>query len=189
MIFHKILFSSRDWVFGAYFCRVTNFMTHMSIVAAVLTMSAIAVERYMTIARPRSPHLSIKATTSMLGTIWTVSIILATPTLLYSNTVLYSNDKNRTACLMVKIFAYIRLNHEDLQVWPDGDPSESLLDHCYQIIFFLVTYVLPMVGLSITYCHLGLVLWKKTQYEANQEQSNKQNKIKDKRKVGALSNF
>ena len=35
-------------------------MTHMSIVAAVLTMSAIAVERYMTIARPRSPHLSKK---------------------------------------------------------------------------------------------------------------------------------
>ena len=35
-------------------------MTHMSIVAAVLTMAAIAAERYMTIARPRSPHLSMK---------------------------------------------------------------------------------------------------------------------------------
>ena len=67
-------------------------MTHMSIVAAVLTMAAIAVERYMTIARPRSPHLSFSVTTSMLATIWTVSIILATPTLLYSTTVLYSQE-------------------------------------------------------------------------------------------------
>ena len=37
--------------------------------------------------------------------------------------------------------------------------SESLLDHTYQIVFFLVTYVIPLVGLSITYCHLGTVLW------------------------------
>ena len=157
-------------MFGGYFCRVTNFMTHMSIVAAVLTMAAIAVERYMTIAGPRSPHLSFSVTTSMLATIWTVSIILATPTLLYSTTVLYSEDKNGTACLMV---------------WPDGDPSESWYDHCYQIIFFLVTYILPMVGLSITYSHLGTVLWRRTNSGDNQEHSNKQNKIKDKRKVSS----
>ena len=28
-----------------------------------------------------------------------------------------------------------------------------------QVVFFLVTYVVPMVGLSITYFHLGYVLW------------------------------
>ena len=52
----------RDWVFGPLFCRATTFMTHLSIVAAVLTMAAIALERYLTIARPRAPHLSIKVT-------------------------------------------------------------------------------------------------------------------------------
>ena len=67
-------------------------------------------------------------------------------------------------------------------VWPDGDPSTSLLDHCYQVVFFLVTYVIPMVGLSITYCHLGTVLWTNHSKENNQEQNNN-NKIKDKRKV------
>ena len=72
----------------------------------------------------------------------------------------------RTACLMV---------------WPDGDPSISLLDHCYQIVFFLVTYVIPMVGLSITYCHLGSVLWTKNNH--NHQEQNNNNKIKDKRKV------
>ena len=28
-----------------------------------------------------------------------------------------------------------------------------------QVVFFLVTYVVPMVGLSVTYSHLGSVLW------------------------------
>ena len=39
-------YNFRDWIFGSYFCRVTNFMTHMSIIASVLTMAAIAMERY-----------------------------------------------------------------------------------------------------------------------------------------------
>ena len=119
--------------------------------------------RYMTIARPRAPHLSIKTTSAILGIIWTVSILVAVPTLLYSTTISYGEDlaQPRTACLMI---------------WPDGNPSESLLDHIYQIVFFLVTYVLPMVGLSITYCHLGTVLWR----ESSDQQSTK---TKDKRKV------
>ena len=37
---------ARDWVFGALFCRMTSFMTHLSIVASVLTMAAIAMERW-----------------------------------------------------------------------------------------------------------------------------------------------
>ena len=37
---------ARDWVFGALFCRLTSFMTHLSIVASVLTMAAIAMERW-----------------------------------------------------------------------------------------------------------------------------------------------
>ena len=112
-----ILYSShtlfRDWVFGNNFCRVTNFMTHMSIVAAVCSHSSMAVERYMTIARPRSPHLSkkvgswflmkilirltlLQTTSSMLFIIWTVSVLVAIPTLLYSTTVLYSRTDTDT---------------------------------------------------------------------------------------------
>ena len=71
----------------------------------------------------------------------------------------------------------------------------SLLDHYYQvnnrvyvstnntmskIVFFLVTYVVPMVGLSITYCHLGTVLW--TDNQPHQTLVNRR-RVKDKRKV------
>ena len=124
----------------------------------------------MTIARPRAPHLSIKTTSIFLGVIWTVSILVATPTLLYSTTISYGGDLDhpRTACLMI---------------WPDGNPSESLLDHIYQLIFFMLTYVLPMVGLSITYCHLGTVLWRDSSDPDPDQQSTK---TKDKRKVRLL---
>ena len=121
----------------------------------------------MSVARPESPHLSKKAMGAILISIWMVSIFLAFPTLLYSTTKSYgdSHDITRHTCLLV---------------WPDGNSSESLYDHIYQVTFFLVTYVLPMVGLTITYTHLGMVLLR-TDY---QDQSVKPSRChKDKRKV------
>ena len=75
----------------------------------------------MTIMRPRSPHLSRPGTTVTLVLVWTISVILAIPTLVYSTTVSYGEDmvKQREACLMI---------------WPDGDPrldSSSLTDSRY----------------------------------------------------------
>ena len=118
--------------------------------------------------RPQSPHLSLKSTTTSLVIIWMVSILVAIPTLLYSTTINYEENigHSRTACLMI---------------WPDGNPSESLLDHIYQIIFFLVTYVLPMVGLSITYGHLGTVLWRDSNdqdFNKNKRSQNEKRKVK-----------
>ena len=56
----------------------------------------------------------------------------------------------------------------------------------YQVLFCLVTYVLPMLGLSTTYCHLCSVLWTRGQPgqpPATQHEHRAENKIKDKRKV------
>ena len=54
------------------------------------------------------------------------------------------------------------------------------------MLFCLVTYVLPMLGLSTTYCHLCSVLWTRGQPgqpPATQHEHRAENKIKDKRKV------
>ena len=59
--------------------------------------------RYMTILRPRAPHLSMASTSMFLVSIWVTSIMVAIPTLLYSTTVSYGEDMilSRTACIMV----------------------------------------------------------------------------------------
>ena len=69
-------------------------------------------QRYLTIVRPRAPRLSTALSTASLASIWGVSVVVATPTLLYSTTMEYEagRGRHRTACLMV---------------WPDGDPRYS----------------------------------------------------------------
>ena len=79
----------------------------------------------MTIMRPRSPHLSRPGTTVTLVLVWTISVILAIPTLLYSTTLSYGEDmvSQRQTCIMI---------------WPDGDPrlgSSSLSDRAAEMIF------------------------------------------------------
>ena len=44
--YNSLTFTFRNWIFGILFCRLSSFMTHLSIVASVLTMAAIAMERY-----------------------------------------------------------------------------------------------------------------------------------------------
>ena len=44
--YNPLTFTFRNWIFGILFCRLSSFMTHLSIVASVLTMAAIAMERY-----------------------------------------------------------------------------------------------------------------------------------------------
>ena len=102
----------------------------------------------MTIVRPRSPHLSLPGITASLAVVWSTSVVVAIPTLLYSTTVSYGEEmqRQRQACIMI---------------WPDGDPrfgsssqtvtrnyflstelseimnqtySVSVLDHYYQVI-------------------------------------------------------
>ena len=34
------------------------------------------------------------------------------------------------------------------------------MDHMYQLVYLLVTYLLPMLCLSITYTYLGRILWR-----------------------------
>ena len=108
------------------------------------------------------------------------------------------------------LFVFIPLRTACLILWPDGDPSTSLLDHCYQLVFFLVllsylslsllllflvTYVLPMLGLSITYCHLGTVLWQREKPEprdtrpVDRQLTKINSKTKDKRKVRSIYPF
>ena len=68
--------------------------------------------RYMTIARPRSPHLSLLFTSLLVAVIWSVSVVVAVPTLLYSTTISYDDDNMETRrVLMVTRFA---LNHLQL---------------------------------------------------------------------------
>lgn len=103
--------------------------------------------------------------------IWSVSSVLASPALLHSTTKTYSTNKtSSTACLLV---------------WPDGESYVSLMDHVYQIIYLLMTYILPLVGLSLTYTYLSRTLWR-LQWQPSALQEPDRRAKKEMRKVAKM---
>ena len=69
-----------------------------------------------------------------------------------------------------------------LLIWPDGPPTISLMDHVYQLVYLLVTYLLPLLGLSVTYTYLGRVLWR-MQWQRNYLLENDRGAVRVKKEM------
>ncbi|RWS06437.1 tachykinin-like peptides receptor 86C, partial [Dinothrombium tinctorium] len=77
--------------------------------------------------------------------IWLAAFLLALPGLLFSKTftIQYLDGEHRILCTLE---------------WPDGVSGFSRIDYIYNIIFFILTYVVPMVSMAITYSLMSKVL-------------------------------
>ena len=43
--------------------------------------------------------------------------------------------------------------------WPDGLPYASMQDYIYNIVFFILTYFIPIVIMAFCYTKMGRHLW------------------------------
>ncbi|XP_031567035.1 pinopsin-like [Actinia tenebrosa] len=71
-----------SWPFGETFCEINGFTTMIIGISGILTMTAIAVDRYRVIVLPVGQRLRTKHAWALLAFIWIWSIIQATPPLL-----------------------------------------------------------------------------------------------------------
>ncbi|CAG0878539.1 unnamed protein product [Darwinula stevensoni] len=160
--------SQWDWPFGNVYCSISNFIANVTVAASVFTLTAISADRCMAIVRPLRPRISKKCMGASIAGIWMASGLLAIPCLIYSRTIqfTYANNETRTMCYME---------------WPDGNPPSSYQDYVYNVVFLIVTYVVPGIAMSIFYGLIGMELcWSKTIGELTQRQL--QN-IQSKKKV------
>ncbi|XP_037965375.2 tachykinin-like peptides receptor 86C isoform X2 [Plutella xylostella] len=166
-LFNFIYMLHSDWVFGAWYCQLSNFIANVTVAASVFTLTGISFDRYQAIVRPMRPRMSKTCSLIMIAVIWVSGMLLAIPCLMYSTTKEYRfKGKLKTACLIS---------------WPDGLPDVSYMDFMYQSLFFVVTYAVPMLGMSFFYTAMGRVLWGSgTIGELTQRQLDS---IRSKRKV------
>ncbi|KPJ06007.1 Tachykinin-like peptides receptor 86C [Papilio machaon] len=144
-LFNFIYMLHSDWVFGVRYCQLSNFIANVTVAASVFTLTGISFDRYQAIVRPMRPRMSKTCSLIMIAVIWLSGMLLAIPCLLYSTTKEYrSKGILKTACLLS---------------WPDGLPDVSYMDFIYQVLFFVVTYAVPMLGMTFFYSAMGRVLW------------------------------
>uniref|UniRef100_A0A0P5S0U6 Class a rhodopsin g-protein coupled receptor gprllk n=1 Tax=Daphnia magna TaxID=35525 RepID=A0A0P5S0U6_9CRUS len=167
-IFNFTFMLNSHWPFGGFYCSVNNFIANVTVAASVFTLVAISFDRYIAIVHPLRPRMSKCIARIAITLIWLASCILAVPCLLYSQTIShkYSNGEVRIVCIVV---------------WPDGLPSVSQQDFIYNIIFMVLTYLIPVSVMGVCYSRMSYILWRsQTIGELNQRQAES---IQSKRKV------
>ncbi|XP_049820597.1 tachykinin-like peptides receptor 86C [Aethina tumida] len=166
-IFNFTYMIQRNWPFGSWYCTISNFIANSTVAASVFTLTGISCDRYLAIVHPLQPRMSKMSSLITIVLIWAASMILAAPCLLYSTTVTSSyRGVERTGCILI---------------WPDDKIVGSKFDFAYQMLFLILTYVVPIILMSLCYTIMGRVLWgSRSIGEMTQRQIDS---IKSKRKV------
>ncbi|XP_074548444.1 prolactin releasing hormone 2 receptor [Halichoeres trimaculatus] len=137
-------FDQHGWVFGGHMCHFVTVMQSAAVYAAVLSLMAIAVDRYVVVAYPIRKRAGCNFCWGLVLMIWLFSLALSTPTALHT--------------------VYLDLQAAGLQMavceefW-DGEERGRLIYSCF-ILFF--SYFVPLAAVSISYCAISYHLKRRT---------------------------
>ncbi|XP_041828541.1 prolactin releasing hormone 2 receptor [Melanotaenia boesemani] len=137
-------FDRRGWVFGYHMCHFVTVMQSAAVYASVLSLMAIAVDRYVVVAYPIRKRAGCQFCWGLVVLIWLSSLALSTPTALHT--------------------VYLDLHTAGLEMavceefW-DGQEQGRLIYSCF-ILFF--SYFVPLVAVSISYCAISYHLKRRT---------------------------
>ncbi|KAH8278835.1 hypothetical protein KR018_010219 [Drosophila ironensis] len=135
-----------DWIFGEFYCKVSQFIAMLSICASVFTLMAISIDRYVAIIRPLQPRMSKRCNLAIAAVIWLASSIISCPMMIFHRTekVPAEGNSTRTVCF---------------PEWPDDLNNHSVQGTVYNILIMILTYILPIVSMTVTYSRVGIELW------------------------------
>ncbi|KAK7484040.1 hypothetical protein BaRGS_00024652 [Batillaria attramentaria] len=134
---------SVTWFLGAGMCKALLFLQNTSVSVSVLTLSALAVERWYAICYPLRFKSTLSRARNIIVIIWVTAMLIALPELIVADIDPYDYPPPFKSVLLTAC----------MPAWEDWKQS------IYQIILAVVMYLAPMVLMSLTYTHIALVLW------------------------------
>lgn len=130
-----------NWIFSAPMCPIVMFLQTVSVTGSVSTNMAIGIDRLCAILFPlNTSRINHSKYRLIILVIWIVSIGFAA-VLLHVGKTKYHPETMRTECL------------ED---WASPD-----LAIVYTVLVLILTYIVPVIILSVTYSIVGYLLWKR----------------------------
>ncbi|XP_031435735.1 prolactin releasing hormone 2 receptor [Clupea harengus] len=133
-------FDKRGWVFGHFTCHFATLMQPATAFAAVLSLTAIAVDRYVVVAYPIRRRAGRHFCGGLVVTIWICALVMSTPTALHTGYL----DLSATGQQMIICEEF----------W-HGQERGRLIYSCF---FLLLSYFVPLGAVSVSYCAISVHL-------------------------------
>ncbi len=137
-------FDARGWAFGRPMCHLIPLLQGATVFASVLSLTAIAMDRYVVVAYPVRKRISVWGCGAVALGVWAVSLALAAPPSLHTR------------------YVDLRPSGMELVVCEEfwlGAERQRLLYSCF---FLLASYMIPLLSVSISYCAISVHLRKHT---------------------------
>ncbi|XP_059505446.1 prolactin releasing hormone 2 receptor [Stegostoma tigrinum] len=137
-------FETKGWLFGIFMCYFITLMQSTTVFVSVLSLTAIAVDRYVVVAYPIHQRIRPRYCAYIVAFIWLVSAGVSMPSCLHTSYI----DLNQIGYNMIICE----------EAWIDLD-SQRLL---YSCVMLLLSYMLPLCAVSISYCAISHHLKKRS---------------------------
>ncbi|XP_061683739.1 7 transmembrane receptor domain-containing protein [Syngnathoides biaculeatus] len=154
-------FDSQGWAFGSPLCHLVPLVQCATVFASVLSLTAIAVDRYVVLAHPVRRRISLWGCGAVTLAIWLLSLALAAPPSFYTH------------------YFDLRPSGVDLVVCEEFWPESGNLRLLYSCFILITSYMIPLLSVSISYCAIGVSLKR---YSVPGEQTSRMRHWKQKRR-------
>ncbi|XP_062917284.1 prolactin-releasing peptide receptor-like [Mobula hypostoma] len=144
-------FEPRGWLYGGFMCHLTSLLQSATVYVSVLSLTAIAVDRYMLVAHPVRRRIRLGACGTAVGGIWLLSLALAAP-----------------AAAHVR-YLELRRAGSDVNVCEEfwrGMERERL---AYSCLVMLGSYVVPLAAVTTSYWAISVRLRRSGVPEAGRQ--------------------
>ncbi|KAM6973028.1 prolactin-releasing peptide receptor [Aplochiton taeniatus] len=146
-------FDSRGWAFGRPLCHLVPLLQAATVFASVLSLTAIAVDRYIVVAHPVRRRISVWGCGAVAMGVWLLSLALAAPPSLHTR------------------YLDLRPSGMDLVVCEEFWPGSGQLRLLYSCFILVASYMIPLLSVSVSYCAITVSLKRHTlPGEASQSQ-------------------
>ncbi|KAL2095582.1 hypothetical protein ACEWY4_007730 [Coilia grayii] len=132
-------FEPRGWAFGRPLCHLVPLIQGATVFASVLSLTAIAMDRYVVVAYPVRRRISMWGCSAVATGIWLLALALAAP-----------------PALQVRLVD-LRPSGVDFLVCEEFWEAERLR-LLYSCFFMLASYMIPLLAVSVSYCAISLHL-------------------------------
>lgn len=152
------------WIFSKPMCPIVVLVQLVSVSGSVFTNMAIGIDRFMAVMFPLRARLTKQRAKYVICAIWIGSVALSSIQLKVSRA--EEDPGGITRC---------------------NEQWDSINDRkLYTVIVFVITYLIPLLILSITYSIVGILLWKRIS-PGNRDHARDLQQLRSKRKVRSTS--
>uniref|UniRef100_A0A8C1FM85 Prolactin releasing hormone 2 receptor n=1 Tax=Cyprinus carpio carpio TaxID=630221 RepID=A0A8C1FM85_CYPCA len=130
-------FDERGWVFGQFMCHFVTLMQTATVFAAVLSLTAIAVDRYVVVAYPIRRRGGRSFCAWLVVSIWLCALAMSTPTALHT------------------VYLDLSATGHEMVVCEEFWQGQELSRLIYSCFFLLLSYFVPLAAVSISYCAIS----------------------------------